>query len=664
VAEPTESNAHAKASMPADSTLEGGSTLFPLNHEGTSPRNDQENQPSGGPGGQDPYAGEAATAMGEAQIPSLQDANSEGSKREAPGEVPSLPDRLQEFHIPVSEHVRLSPSELLIVDHPAFARLADIYQLGQTHVVYRGATHRRFEHALGTLHMAQLMIEAIERNYRNTQAKGSSAWNGEWKLSEPLRPHETAFVRLGALLHDIGHLPAGHTLEDELGLLDRHDEDPRISYVLARRTWRGTDETRTLEELVNEQYAAYAEATATHQPASEILLDLISSSKDRDARKPVEGSQFRLRLCRDLIGNTICADLLDYLHRDWHHIGKPRWFDARILDYLEVRHHKDESWLEARLVINVRSGHDVRPDAVTAIFDLLESRYQLGEIALFHRTKLCAAGMLERLVAEVGDASGDPQWFNGQLDRLLECSDEELLSFLEAEGRRIASQAGQAPARRLNEVRPLARKLRYRQLHKQIYARYAYNLPGRVDAVRGRYGGAAGAQNRLATLRSLEEDFDLPTGSLVMYCPERAAVHAKVADVQVLVHEEVDTLAELERRRVDPALTGGYLEAQQSRFERLWRIVFAIDPAQRDELDRRGTRRDLERAIRALVLGDIDGTATLEGEARDIASKLVANPLSHVHDKPLVPAGEQHAKAERRTFYATGAPTISSLILE
>lgn len=52
----------------------------------------------------------------------------------------SVPDDVQEFHIPVSEHVRLWPTEVLIVDHPAFARLADVYQLGQAHLVYRGAT--------------------------------------------------------------------------------------------------------------------------------------------------------------------------------------------------------------------------------------------------------------------------------------------------------------------------------------------------------------------------------------------------------------------------------------------------------------------------------------------------------------------------------------------
>jgi len=34
-----------------------------------------------------------------------------------------------------------------------------------------------------------------------------------------------------------------------------------------------------------------------------------------------------LQVCRDIVGNTICADFLDYLHRDWYHLGKPLYFD-------------------------------------------------------------------------------------------------------------------------------------------------------------------------------------------------------------------------------------------------------------------------------------------------------------------------------------------------
>lgn len=122
-------------------------------------------------------------------------------------------ERRQEFFIPLSGFVWLNPQEVQVVDHPAFQRLGRIYQLGQVHLVYRGATHKRMEHALGALHMVQRMIGAIDRT--SSEAKERSG-EQNYAFGVPLNKNEKRFVRLGALLHDIGHIAAGHTVEDEL----------------------------------------------------------------------------------------------------------------------------------------------------------------------------------------------------------------------------------------------------------------------------------------------------------------------------------------------------------------------------------------------------------------------------------------------------------------
>jgi HD superfamily phosphohydrolase len=604
----------------------------------------------------------------------------------------TIPEDLQEYFIPVWEHVRLWPSEVRLLDHPAMARLGDIYQLGQTHLVYRGATHRRLEHALGTLHTAQLMIEAIDRNYRSAHAKGDEIWSGDWRRSEPLRPEEVAFVRLAALLHDVGHLAAGHTFEDELGLLDKHDADARLNHVLDRDDWRGmhpeltsgntaansgateigaNEHARrltvlpiaTFGDLIDSEYAGFAAATGLELTPREILLTLVSKDQHRAEFEAPPTSPFRVKVCRDLVGNTLCADLLDYLHRDWHHLGKPRHFDSRVLDYLEIREKRDHPASKAHLVVNVRQAHQVRLDAVTAIFDLLESRYQLGEVALFHRTKLCATAMLERLVAEINDAAPEDNWFGSVLNKLLDCSDDELLDLLFEEGNAVADRAPARQGDRLRPVLALAQRLRVRRLHKQIYCRYAYNLPGRVDHVRAMLGGKDGAANRLRNLRMLEDDFFLPRGSLAMYCP-REALHTKVAGVEVLVHGEVYKLVDVEQRGIDPALTGGLLAAQQSRFERLWRVMFAISPEAEQTLESRETKLDMERAIRSLILGDTDGSATVSDEAGDIARKLVANRGYALYGRTVMTKEAVHARTRRADpeTYASGAPTILSLI--
>jgi uncharacterized protein len=92
------------------------------------------------------------------------------------------------------------PSDLAfdILDHPFFQRLRRIKQLGLTHLVYPGAMHTRFQHALGAMH---LMIKALE----HLQAKTG-------KISQEEK--EAAIIAI--LLHDIGHGPFSHALENSI----------------------------------------------------------------------------------------------------------------------------------------------------------------------------------------------------------------------------------------------------------------------------------------------------------------------------------------------------------------------------------------------------------------------------------------------------------------
>ena len=99
-----------------------------------------------------------------------------------------------------------------LVDTPAVQRLRYIRQLGHAFLVYPGATHSRFEHALGTYHLTKLALSAL-------------AERGE--LSQVAEEDQLA-VRLAALLHDIGHYPFSHALE-EAGFL--HHEALGVHYL-------------------------------------------------------------------------------------------------------------------------------------------------------------------------------------------------------------------------------------------------------------------------------------------------------------------------------------------------------------------------------------------------------------------------------------------------
>lgn len=92
------------------------------------------------------------------------------------------------------------PYEFLydIIDHPYLQRLRRIQQLGMSSIVYPGATHSRFHHALGALHLGNRLIN-------NLRLKGVA-----------ISDHEAEATLAAILLHDIGHGPYSHALEHML----------------------------------------------------------------------------------------------------------------------------------------------------------------------------------------------------------------------------------------------------------------------------------------------------------------------------------------------------------------------------------------------------------------------------------------------------------------
>jgi HD superfamily phosphohydrolase len=103
------------------------------------------------------------------------------------------------FNDPVYGFITI-PNEILfdIIEHPYFQRLRRIKQLGLTHLVYPGALHTRFHHALGSMHLMHKAILVIRR-------KGHE-----------ITEEEEIAVLCAILLHDIGHGPFSHTLEHDL----------------------------------------------------------------------------------------------------------------------------------------------------------------------------------------------------------------------------------------------------------------------------------------------------------------------------------------------------------------------------------------------------------------------------------------------------------------
>jgi HD superfamily phosphohydrolase len=457
------------------------------------------------------------------------------------------------IRVPVTGMVELTPLEVAVVDTRTFQRLRKIRQLGGTYVVYPGANHSRFEHCLGVVAMAARMCDAVAHNM---QASGTE--------TRQITPEDRKIIRLAALLHDVGHLAFGHTLEDEVRLFTKHDSEERLQQLL-------------LEGEIAEVFETY-DNRATLE---EVVAVLRKNAPDRLPADRV----FRA----DIVANTVCADLLDYLKRDIYHVGLNYAYDERLFEYMILAPDRQG---RTRFAIRLVKGGKLRHDAVTQIFELLNLRYILAEAVLFHHAKDAHSAMLSRALLEsefllnlvcasVSDeeaarmqaayseerGSQVPLYFAGERkpepDEILWLGDDELIARLGADKNPIT-----ACLARLMESRQLYRMHAYIDFHA---ARHA-DAQDRIIKDLHQH-----PEQRFQVERQIEEELALPRGSILLYCPS-AGMNAKVAEVHIVVTDTAVPLAKYEddNQRV---LTAGFLDAQIQRFHGLWRTYLFVHPS-------------------------------------------------------------------------------------
>jgi uncharacterized protein len=242
--------------------------------------------------------------------------------------------RFEVVRDPLWNNIRLDAEAIAVVDTPAVQRLRYVRQLGHAFLVYPGATHTRFEHALGAYHLARRVLAHLEDT-----AEGPA-----------LEPADVLRLKLAALLHDIGHYPFSHALE-EAGL-------PRHEGLAARHLGAG-DLALQLERLGT--------------PA-ETLLPLIQGTSDG----PLAG----------LVSGSLDVDKLDYLSRDAWMCGVP----YGVIDV--------ERLLTSLTYVSGPTGpvlalHD---KGLSALESLLFAKYQMYRNVYWHHAVRSATAMFKRLV--------------------------------------------------------------------------------------------------------------------------------------------------------------------------------------------------------------------------------------------------------------------------
>lgn len=305
---------------------------------------------------------------------------------------------------PVHGDVYTTVLEQFIIDTAEFQRLRRVRQLGTSHLVYPGATQSRFSHSLGALRVVQDLLDGI-----TTQREGVHPVHDlfeQWEREDEEAAGErvaqvTVLTRLGTLLHDLCHLPYGHSLEDDLRLLPPHDEGAdrfaRIWEEIGSRV-----RERVEVGLEKDGAAARRSLSSLFDADGKLLAELkpLIISKGKGVKKQ---SEMRYPFVADLVGNTICADLLDYLRRDHLYTGLPVSLGTRFTTAFFVTPSDSGPYAERMAINIIRDGHE-RTDVISELLKALRFRYELSERVLVHHTKLAADAMVGKMLELYADA--------------------------------------------------------------------------------------------------------------------------------------------------------------------------------------------------------------------------------------------------------------------
>jgi HD superfamily phosphohydrolase len=439
--------------------------------------------------------------------------------------------------------IEFYPEEMRLLHTEEFERLHGCRQLGLSHLIYPGCKHSRFEHVLGVMHVATKIAKRMRKQGFFFQKESGD--------------HLMRILRFAALLHDMGHVPFGHTLEDEMPIIPKHDAPSEVGALSP-----GPDGNMLASMKHSRMDLAVSNALKASgnqkfiEPVLQVLKAIDASKDDEEVDRSVKANEIKADylVLADIIGNTICADLLDYIRRDHAMAGIRGDYDPRIFRYFGVGEYKGYQ----RAVIQlVRTGR-FRNDALADLLDILKLRYNLSDKVLFHPKKCAADSMIIRAVGEAGLTA----------EELMKHSDDGLLDQL--------------------RDHPLVRMIRHWNLFKPVFVcgLGQINTYGqthkKTELIEKLHKDVKLRQEIEARIQS-ELGFPDRQPSVLIFCPRPKMT---LKPVRALVQWKDGTVWRLnEIGADDDRLTHNQVALLEEIYSQLWKLYLFVDPSLRSHAE-------------------------------------------------------------------------------
>lgn len=273
--------------------------------------------------------------------------------------------QILEIRDPIHGPIVVFEDEMKVIDSPFVQRLRNIKQTGFAELAFPGATHVRYAHSLGAFHLAGRAFDQVFQDF-------------EWKDSHEKRKFRS-LLRMAGLLHDVGHGPYSHAIEQAMPL---------------KKDLIGGEGQATHED--------YTEAIILKSSLTELLKSIygiemptaIVSLVRNENRLPdffMAGPQGSLNLfpiLSCLISGELDVDRMDYMVRDSLYCGIPYGHFDR--DWIFSHMHRMEKNRNIYLALDSR--------AIYAFEDFLLSRYHLYLMVYLHRKSVIYDEMLYQFI--------------------------------------------------------------------------------------------------------------------------------------------------------------------------------------------------------------------------------------------------------------------------
>jgi HD superfamily phosphohydrolase len=314
-------------------------------------------------------------------------------------EVVALDTRRGLVRIPPEVDVPLTPRVRQLIDTADFRRLARVSQLGLVSLVYPAAIHTRFEHCLGVYRLALLYLKQLAHDER---------------FAKTVRTEDAELFCVAALLHDLGHWPFCHPIEDiHLPSVPSHEMFAN-SFLLEGE----------IADVLRHDWGV--------NPRDVVAL---LSEKPRDTTG---------RILSSMLSGPIDIDKMDYLYRDSLHAGVP------------YGRHFDQQRLLGSLCLNeAGDGLAITVKGKTAAELMVFARYVMFSEVYWHHSVRAATAMLQRAFYLLHGSL--------ELDALFRMTEHEVIDELHRAAGGAGSASGSAAGELLDGLFGPTRRL-YKQL--------------------------------------------------------------------------------------------------------------------------------------------------------------------------------------------------------